>query len=59
MQVLSDKFCGLTLVCKQCYALLAYNKKDIYENKYIYCPLCKCKNEIQPIIEVEIKNEMV
>lgn len=57
MQVLSDRYCGLTLVCKQCYALLAYDSKDIYDKKYVYCPLCKYKNEIIPIIDVEVKKD--
>lgn len=31
--------------CVNCGALLYYGLEDIYENKYIYCPICKTKQE--------------
>lgn len=55
MQVLSQGYCGRTLVCTQCYSLLAFNEKDIYDKKYVYCPLCKCKNEIPLVVDVEAR----
>ena len=53
MKVLSPTYPGITLICENCYCLLAIDPhKDIYENKYIYCPLCNAKNEVG-IHEVE------
>ena len=52
MQVLSNGWCGRILVCAQCYSLLAFNEKDIYDKKYVYCPLCKNKNEIPLVVNV-------
>ena len=54
MQVLSNGYCGRTLICAQCYSLLAYNDKDIYDKKYVYCPICKEKNEVF-VVDVEAR----
>ena len=43
MIVLSKKCVGLIQECPTCGAVLAYLPEDIYENKYLYCPLCKTK----------------
>lgn len=51
MFVLSQKYPGLIAICPQCGALLAYTVEDIYENKYIYCPLCKEKIETKVVLE--------
>lgn len=61
MTILSKTFPGLTRVCDECGALLGYNAKDMYEKKYIYCIICKYKNEVPPIIEaqvIEMKKEI-
>ena len=55
MTVLSQGYPGRTLICTQCYSLLAFNDKDIYENKYVYCPICKTKNEIPLIVDVQAR----
>lgn len=59
MTILSQGYCGRTLVCAQCYSLLAFNEKDIYDKKYIYCPLCKYKNEIPLVVDVEARPAIV
>lgn len=46
VKVLADHFLGLTRYCDGCGALLGYNWKDLYEGKYIYCPICKMKLEV-------------
>ena len=56
MTVYSKSYPGLLHICKSCYALLGYSAADIYEKKYIYCPLCKEKNEVKPIQEVPSVN---
>lgn len=43
MRVLSQKPIAMTHECQECHAFLAFNIEDIYENKYIYCPICKTK----------------
>lgn len=43
MIVLSQKFVGTPIECPNCYALLAYKLNDVYQNKYVYCPLCRTK----------------
>lgn len=43
MQVLSQKFEGFIHICPTCNAVLSYVPTDIYEGKYIYCPICKTK----------------
>lgn len=47
MQVISQVFPGLILICQKCGALLSYNKSDIYGANLVYCPLCKHANEIE------------
>ena len=46
MTVLSKKFPGFLKVCEECGAVLAYVPADIYENRFIYCPICRYKMEI-------------
>lgn len=43
MIILSKKCVGLIQECPTCGAVLAYDTKDVYENKYVYCPICKTK----------------
>lgn len=43
MKVLSQRFPGSIHICVECHAALAYSPRDVYENHYIYCPLCKTK----------------
>ena len=45
MQVISPKPIAFLHTCIECGALLTYNFNDIYQNKYIYCPICKTKQE--------------
>lgn len=54
MTILSNKFPGFTRVCDGCGALLSYAAKDIYEKKYIYCSVCKHKNEVPEIVEAQL-----
>ena len=61
MTILSKTFPGFMRVCDECGALLSYAAKDMYEKKYIYCSICKHKNEVPEIVEaqlVEIKTEI-
>ena len=61
MTILSQTFPGFTRICDGCGALLSYAAKDMYEKKYIYCIVCKHKNEVPEIVEaqlVEIKKEI-
>lgn len=45
MTVLYNKFPGSIHICSNCGALLKYTTQDIYENCYIYCPLCKSREK--------------
>ena len=61
MTILSKTFPGFMRVCEGCGALLSYAAKDMYEKKYIYCSICKHKNEVPEMVEaqlVEIKKEI-
>lgn len=53
MQILSPIFPGSIKICS-CGCLFSYKPTDIYENKWLYCPVCHNKIE-SPMIE--IKNE--
>ena len=47
MVILSDKYMGLILICKQCGAILGDIKSsDIYGENLVYCPICKFCNTI-------------
>ena len=44
MIVYSEKYPGIIVICPECGALLGIDPhKDLYEEKYVYCPLCKHK----------------
>ena len=43
MEVLATKAPGLIHICSNCRALLGFTTGDIYQSRYIYCPLCKSK----------------
>lgn len=45
MQVLSPKKLAFVHECINCGALLTYQIEDIYENCYIYCPVCRTKQK--------------
>ena len=48
MTVLSQRYPGITTKCTNCVALLGIDPhQDIYENRYVYCPICKEKLELQ------------
>ena len=49
MIVLSNSYCGLTINCSECRALLGYNITDVYGN-VIYCPICKKPTEV-PLVK--------
>ena len=41
MIVYSEKYPGIIVICPECGALLGIDPhKDLYEEKYVYCPLC-------------------
>ena len=45
MKVLAQRY-GLLLVCQNCHTLLSYKAVDVYEGKYVYCPVCNEKNRV-------------
>ena len=45
MNVIYPKCAGHIHICSSCGAILQYALTDIYEGKYIYCPVCKEKQE--------------
>ena len=48
MEVLSQKYPGIMIVCQGCGAVLAnIQRSDIYCANLVYCPLCKYANEIE------------
>lgn len=50
MRILSQLYPGITVQCS-CGALLGVDPhQDIFDGKYVYCPICKEKIEL-PIYE--------
>lgn len=48
MEVLSQKYPGIMIICQGCGAVLAnIQRSDIYGANLVYCPLCKHANEIE------------
>lgn len=48
MEVLSQKYPGIMIICQGCGAVLAnIQKGDIYGANLVYCPICKHANEIE------------
>lgn len=45
IQVICPKCVGLIHSCTWCGAIFKYEMEDVYEKKYIYCPICKEKQE--------------
>ena len=43
MKVLAPKTPSFVISCPACDALLGFNFGDIYENRYVYCPVCREK----------------
>ena len=35
----------MVCTCPDCGALFAYNTKDIYENCFVYCPVCHARQK--------------
>lgn len=58
MQVLAQNSPALLTVCENCNALLAYQINDVYEGHFIYCPVCRYKNEVRLRLDYdgEIRN---
>ena len=54
MTILSQNFPGFMRVCDECGTLLGYSAKDMYEKKYVYCTICKHKNEVPEIVEAQL-----
>ena len=46
MTIVSQKFPGLLRICDGCNILLAYDSTDVYENQFVYCPVCKTKLKV-------------
>ena len=61
MKVICQQPLASIHTCVECGALLYYGREDIYENKYIYCPLCKTKQECACDLSYDgvIKNDSV
>lgn len=63
VEIIYPKFPGRILICYNCNALLAYKEEDIYSKNIVYCPVCKCSNEIEynkeynGIVVEEVKND--
>lgn len=48
MEVLSQKYPGIILICQNCGCLMGNIKpSDIYANNLVYCPLCKFQNILE------------
>ena len=48
MEVLSQKYPGIMIICQGCGAVLAnIQRSDIYGANLVYCPLCKYANELE------------
>lgn len=50
VEVITQKYPGFVVICEGCGRLLAYKREDMYEGKFVYCPICKYKNEVRPIV---------
>lgn len=48
MEVLSKRHPGLFFICEQCGALIGdVHENEIYENSYVYCPICRNKQKLK------------
>lgn len=45
IQVIAPKCCGLVHICDYCGCIFKYEASDVYDKKYVYCPICKEKQE--------------
>jgi len=60
MEVLSQKYPGIIIVCQGCGAVLSnIQKSDIYGANLVYCPICKHQNilEYDKNYEGEVKSD--
>lgn len=47
MDVLSNKYVGITCICEECGALCAnVQENEIYEDNAVYCAVCHFKNTL-------------
>lgn len=51
MMVIANKIPSSLHICEYCNALLAYTADDVYENHYIYCPICKTRQRCKLDLE--------
>lgn len=48
MEVLSQKYPGIMIICQGCGCLIGNIKpSDIYAENLIYCPLCRFQNTLE------------
>ena len=48
MIVLSNRHPGIYFVCENCGSVVIDVKdNEIYENSYVYCPICKNKQKLE------------
>lgn len=45
MYALTKGYAGLVCCCGECGILFSFAAKDVYENKWVYCPVCRAKND--------------
>ena len=59
MKILSPTYPGSILICSDCGCLFAYNQSDLYENQFVYCPVCHIRQRANLNLnyEGEVKNE--
>ena len=43
MIIYSQSYPGLHLICTNCGCLFGFSVQEIYEDKYVYCPICREK----------------
>ena len=59
MKILSPTYPGSIFICSDCNCLFSYNQNDIYENQFVYCPVCHIRQRVNLDLSYngEIKND--